>query len=119
MFNFHHLYWILILAVIVQFTFIESVVAKAFVDPTRPPGVNVKTHKKMSVAKYSAWRLNSTLISADREIATINGKLIRRGENINGATLVNIYSLYVTLKKNEKLFKVYMFKKMKVNKVSR
>ncbi|VAX01651.1 hypothetical protein MNBD_GAMMA22-2056 [hydrothermal vent metagenome] len=89
------------------------------IDPTRPPSFEVKGNKTASSQGYSPWRLSSTLLSTGREHATINGKLIRRGESVNGATLINIYPLYVTLKKNNKLFNVYMFKKTRVRKFLR
>jgi hypothetical protein len=94
----------------------DIVLAKPYVDPTRPPGAIVQKKSGTSVSKRTPWRLSSTLIASERKIATINGLLLRQGERVNGATLVNIESWNVTLEKNNKKFKIYMFKNLKIRK---
>ncbi|MFV2061474.1 MAG: hypothetical protein ACC653_12380 [Gammaproteobacteria bacterium] len=94
----------------------NTVMANTLFDPTRPPGAQTQKQSKPSSKRYPSWRLSSILIASERKIATINGKLLRKGDRVNGATLIDIQSWNVTLVKNNKTFKVYMFKKLKVRK---
>ncbi len=101
--------------VVFQFSLV-SVNANQLNDPTRPPGVLFKQNKLYKNIQQYPWRLSSTLISSERQIATINGKLVRPGEKINGATLIAIDAWTVTLIKNNKEFKVYLFDRLNFKK---
>jgi len=98
---------------------ISVVFGSQLVDPTRPPGAAVQKHSLFSIKNRSPWRLSSTLIARERKIATINGKIVRQGERINGATVIDIQAWNVTLRKNKKTFKVYLFSKNKIRKKNR
>lgn len=60
-------------------------------DPTKPTAIT--THG--GAAGESAgprWRLQSTLVADTRRLAVINGKTVRPGERIDGATVVEVRS---------------------------
>jgi len=87
---------------------VQGVKASSLLDPTRPPGITYQQRVSV-IKKQTLWRLSSTLISSNRKSATINGKLVRQGDSINGAKIIDIQAWDVTLKRNNKKFKVYMF----------
>ncbi len=91
-----------------------SVNATPLQDPTRPPNQQLQKKSLYKGTSQYRWKLSSTLISSERKIATINGKLVRPGERINGAILVDIDAWNVTLIKNNKEFKVYLFNRNKI-----
>lgn len=119
MFNITYIKLFQIVSLAIVLLPINCLIAKAFVDPTRPPGATTQQQVFSSVRKNSPWSLSSTLIASKRRIATINGKLLRPGERVNGAILIDIQAWNVTLKKNNKTFKIYMFKKPKIIKANR
>jgi len=110
---------LVISTLLLQLAMIKTVSAKQYSDPTRPPGVSQKQLNNTVHEKKTSWRLSSTLIASERKIATVNGKLVRPGDRVNGAVLIDIQAWNVTLKKNDKLFKVYMFNKKKIHKINR
>lgn len=89
---------------------LNTVLTKTLNDPTRPPGVSFQLKSSVVPKKY-LWRLNSTLIASSRKSARINGKLVRQGDSVNGARIIDIQAWDVTLKRNNKTFKIYMFNK--------
>lgn len=66
-------------------------------DPTRPTALNEVTVQDRAVSRAPRWRLQSTLVAADRRIAVINGRQLRLGESVDGATVVDIRAEGVTL----------------------
>ncbi|MFV1982264.1 MAG: hypothetical protein ACC657_01895 [Thiohalomonadales bacterium] len=111
MFNYISLQYIKVTVIIAGLLLpLNAVLAKALIDPTRPPGVSFQL-KSSVVPKKSLWRLNSTLIASSRRSARINGKLVRQGDSVNGARIIDIQAWDVTLKRNNKTFKIYMFNK--------
>jgi MSHA biogenesis protein MshK len=98
---------------------VSPVFAVQYLDPTRPPGATILKQLAYPIAKPSGWLLSSTLIASERKLATINGKIVRKGERVNGAVLVDVQALNVTLRKNNKKFKVFMFNKVNVIKKRR
>jgi hypothetical protein len=69
-------------------------------DPLRPPGYGASaTSAEADETRFdaSAWRLLSTLVSAERRSAIINGRNVREGGRVGGATVIAIESDTVTL----------------------
>jgi hypothetical protein len=73
--------------------------AAALEDPTRPPGYGV-SQPQATVPASPRWRLQSTLIAPGRRLANINGKMLRPGEHVNGAQLIEIQAAHVILRHN-------------------
>ena len=65
-------------------------------DPTRPTALNEVVSTKVGDSG-PRWRLQSTRVSAERRVAVINGKTLRVGDVVDGATLVDIRSNGVSL----------------------
>lgn len=58
-------------------------------DPTRPVGVSgAGVGGGISAPKTIKWKLTSTLISPQRQVAVINGRVVKVGQEIDGAKLV-------------------------------
>jgi len=75
--------------------------AEQISDPTMPAHYKVNrvsngTNEAIVPAQYE-WVLNSTLISPHLEVAIINGKQLKIGDEINGAILKKIDHQKVTL----------------------
>ncbi len=70
-------------------------------DPLRPPGYGAAASapEQQQQARFdaSAWRLASTLVARERRAAIINGRNVREGGRVGGATVVEIESGRVTL----------------------
>lgn len=84
--------------------------SEQLVDPMRPlryqapaPATSIeKTIQKQ--VDTTAWQLTAVLVSAERSVAVINGKLLQKGENLKGYRLVKILPDKVLLKnKDEKI----------------
>ncbi|NOY71723.1 MAG: hypothetical protein GXP14_05005 [Gammaproteobacteria bacterium] len=71
-------------------------------DPTRPPIGNsnkaTATIAPVQQNKTSAWVLRSTLVSSQRRTAVINDYVVIPGDDINGATVVDIQQGQVQLR---------------------
>ena len=67
--------------------------AAEIIDPTRPGGAPVVAHTA------PARGLQSTLISAERKLAVIDGKRVGIGDSIGGASVVEIGQYHVVLKR--------------------
>jgi len=69
-------------------------------DPLRPPdygGATGASEQQQARFDASAWQLASTLVSRERRSAIINGRNVREGARVGGATVVEIRSGRVTL----------------------
>lgn len=70
-------------------------------DPLRPPGYGASGGSAQAEedARFdaSAWTLNSTLVARDRRTAIINGRNVREGGRVGGATVLTIESGRVVL----------------------
>lgn len=74
---------------IVAITF--SVRAEILTDSARPPHYQAPvTNTPCQLDVDQTWALNSTLISPQRKLAVINGKMLAIGEEISGATVTAI-----------------------------
>ena len=85
-------------------------------DPTQPPGVQL-SGKNAGIKSAPRWVLSSTLIAPARRLATINGKTVGVGDQINGARVLAIEPARVALRKSGKQFVVTLsprdFKRMR------
>lgn len=62
----------------------------ALVDPTRPTALSAARPERAEFARVETgprWRLQSTLVARERRLAVINGRSVRLGGTIDGATL--------------------------------
>lgn len=75
-------------------------------DPTRPPGSRPSIPKGSTHVKQRKWVLTSTLISRERRIATINGRIVVSGDVINGARVVEILPTLVTLRSKQRKIRI-------------
>ncbi len=70
-------------------------------DPLRPPSYGATATEAGADDEVrfdaSAWRLYSTLVSSERRTAVINGRNVREGGRVGGATVIAIESNAVTL----------------------
>lgn len=70
-------------------------------DPTQPPGkAPLQTEKFVEITQqgHKSYTLTGILYSGDRRVATINGKYLVVGEEINGAKVIAINKDNVQLK---------------------
>jgi hypothetical protein len=67
--------------------------ADTLVDPTRPASYRAQNTVQQQYATPQTqreWILNTTIISPTQRLAIINGKRLSLGDDINGATLLEI-----------------------------
>lgn len=64
-------------------------------DPLRPPDLSPERSQPQFNA--DAWTLSSTLVSADRRLANINGQSVRAGDTVGGARVLAIHNGRVRL----------------------
>ncbi len=65
----------------------RPVAGPALPDPTRPPGKSLAGHGT-GARGVARWVLSSTLISPDRRLATINGRIVAVGQRVVGGAVV-------------------------------
>ncbi|MDT8439247.1 MAG: hypothetical protein RQ729_09600 [Wenzhouxiangellaceae bacterium] len=63
-------------------------------DPTRPPDVQGPTR---AGEREPRWQIHSVLVAAERRLAIINGRRVRVGDSIDGATVLAIDAVAVEL----------------------
>ena len=85
---------------------IPSLSLAALEDPTRPPGSRSSTPNGSHHVQQRKWVLTSTLISRERRIATINGKIVVPGDMINGARVIEILPALVTLRSEQRKIRI-------------
>ncbi len=105
--------WILALAALAPLA-----QAQSGIDPTRPPAV--MTAPVMAPGGYVAPRieraqplLQSILVSrrpGGRRVAVIDGKIVRQGERVGGATVVAIGTYEVVLRRGSKTETLKLFR---------
>ncbi len=76
----------------------------AFDDPTKPGGFRPSAARSLK-----GMQLESILISAQRKVAVINGKIYQSGDVIAGAKLVSIETHQVTMRKGSKTIQLKLF----------
>lgn len=91
--------------VTVLFLMTVPVVAAPLTDPTQPPGF-VGGVTAAGSTKAPAWQVSSILISSDRRMAVINGKIVSQGDIVGSAKVIRISHTAVTLRNNIETFTV-------------
>lgn len=86
----------------------HAMAATDMTDPTRP--TNGITHNPARADGRTPWVLTATLVSPQRSLATINGRLLARGEQIDKATVVAIDASSVLLREGTREFRVMLSK---------
>lgn len=66
-------------------------------DPTRPTALNEAPPVRRAGPAEPRWTLHSTLVAPGRQLAVINGRPVRVGDVVEGATVVDIRRDGVTL----------------------
>lgn len=80
--------------------------AFALDDPTRPTNFSAPAAVAAPEAPQTQLRLYSTLISPQRSVAVINGRILGRGDSIDGATVAEIRPGQVTLTRLEEVIEL-------------
>ena len=76
-------------------------------DPTRPFTSGTALHASTKTDR-APWVLTSTLVSAERTLATINGQVVHKGARIGNATVLEISSNSVLLGEGERRFRIML-----------
>ncbi len=76
--------------------FFTSMTRATLFDPTRPAN---RSHE----ISNGALSLESTIVSEERRLATINGRVMKVGDRFQGATLIAIYPYRVELKRGSRI----------------
>lgn len=71
---------------------------QALEDPTRPPGASLLTAG--GEADATGMQLTSTLVSAGRRLAIINGQTVRQGQQLGNARVIKIEPTAVIVVQN-------------------
>jgi len=92
---------------------IAGVSAATLPDPTRPPdySVNIGTSEQPPESPAD-FNLTATRIDKDNRSAIINGHLLRVGDPIGSAKLVEIHPAYVVLDYQQKRLVVRLYKQI-------
>lgn len=90
-------------------------------DPTRPANYIVETEEPVFVEVFNedtneqlSWKLQAVRISDKDKTAIINGKLVRIGDEINHAKIVEIKSQSVVIDHEDKKLIVRLFNNLVV-----
>ena len=82
--------------------------AGELMDPTRPTSEGIGAVG----GRHSGWILESTFVSPARRTALVNGRIVRVGERVNGATVQSIQPYEVRLVKGRRTIVLRMVPKM-------
>ena len=66
------------------------VLGQALVDPTRPTAIDEPEPVAKRAESGPRWRLQSTLVSAERRLAIINGRSVGPGDRVDGAIVRDV-----------------------------
>ncbi len=78
-----------------------------FTDPTRPPMAPAgESHQLSPATIHHRWALSSTVISANRRAAVINGSAVTVGQDIDGARLVKVLPHAAILRRGSRKFTI-------------
>lgn len=69
--------------------------AQTLDDPTRPD--HLEPERQAAAAPASPWALSSIVFSDERKLAVINGQIVKVGDRIAGATVLEILPYAVRL----------------------
>lgn len=84
-----------------------------FRDPTRPPDVSAPTAQGDQGTVTREWILSSVVVSGERRTAILNGQRIAPGDEIGGATVLEVSTAGVTLKLGTQRFTVPVVRAVK------
>ena len=76
--------------------------AEALPDPTRPYGYGAEIAVEQIPQEKVQWRLGGIRIKEDKRSAILNGKLVKEGDKLDGAVVVEIKPSEVTLQQQDK-----------------
>lgn len=82
--------------------------AAALPDPTRPYQYETLVQVEQAPGEEVQWRLNGVRIYANKRSAILNGKLVKEGDKLDGAVVMEIKPTQVTLQQNDKRLVVRM-----------
>ncbi|MHB8424982.1 MAG: hypothetical protein ACYDB9_07495 [Gammaproteobacteria bacterium] len=74
-------------------------------DPTRPDYLN---HAARAAAVAPGWQVTSIIISPSRRLANINGRMVKPGDRVDGATVLQIMPYAVKLENKHGIFTAYL-----------
>lgn len=76
--------------------------AEALPDPTRPYGYGAEIAVEQIPNDKVLWRLSGIRIKEDKRNAILNGKLVKEGDKLDGAVVMEIKPSEVTLQQEDK-----------------
>lgn len=82
--------------------------AQALGDPTRPTSL-AEPEPAQRTGPGPRWRLQSTLVAEDRQLAIINGRTVGPGDRVDGATVRDVRQDGVTLDVEGRRVELRMF----------
>ena len=89
-------------------------------DPLRPPGHRITENAKADKKQPQTWYVNEILRSEGRRIAIVNNTMVKHGDFVNGARVIDITADQVTLKYKDRIIasrlNLVPVKKLKTNK---
>ena len=71
--------------------------AQGYADPTRPTALDEPEPVARRAEAGPRWRLQSTLVAAERRLAIINGRTVGTGDRVDGALVRDVRPDGVTL----------------------
>ncbi len=86
--------------------------AQGLVDPTRPPDAPLPGNDAGVIAERAVPQLQSVLVaSSGRRVAVIDGRTVRVGDKIGGASVDGIGETTVTLRRGKTLETIRLYPK--------
>lgn len=76
-------------------TALPAIATSELVDPTRPP--HVIPSEAGAVERTEPWLLTAILVAKGRRVAVVNGRPVRAGDEVDGATVKEIARKRVVL----------------------
>ncbi len=73
-------------------------------DPTRPDYLNHASR----AAVTPGWQVTSIIVSPSRRLASINGRTVKPGDRVDGATVLEIMPYAVKLENKHGIFTAYL-----------
>jgi hypothetical protein len=76
--------------------------AAALPDPTRPYQYGAQVEIEQVLDEKVQWRLSGIRINENKRSAILNGKLVKEGDKLDGAVVLEIKPAAVTLQQDDK-----------------
>jgi hypothetical protein len=90
-------------------------------DPTKPIFSETSSERIVTapvIKKKKVAFLQSVFYGQKNRSAVINGNIVKEGESVDDLLLKNIYKRYVVLEYKENVIKLFLFKKIYIDKVT-